>query len=146
MLMGIFGKFGAVFASMPSEILGGMQTFLYATIAISGMRILATIAWSRRNRFILAASFGLGLLDIVTPEWFSQVLSYDGSNVHLMGFLEGVNLLVETPFILTMISAVVLNSIMPRDRQEVAAPLSAPSRDSDMSESLEGRHEPVKQS
>lgn len=63
--MGIFGKFGAVFAAMPSPVLGGMQTFLYSTIAISGMRILATIVWTRRNRFILSAAFGLGLLDIV---------------------------------------------------------------------------------
>lgn len=116
--MGIFGKFGAVFASMPSTILGGMQTFLYATIAISGMRILATIPWTRRNRFILSASFGLGLLDIVTPEWFSKVLDYSGPNVHLMGFLEGVNLIVETPFILAMLVAVLLNFIMPRDRRD----------------------------
>jgi len=91
------------------------------------MRILATIAWTRRNRFILAASFGLGLLDIVTPEWFSQVLDYNGPNVHLSGFLEGINLLVETPFILTMIAAVILNVIMPRDRRENAeAPLPLP--------------------
>ncbi|CAK1354661.1 unnamed protein product [Cercospora beticola] len=117
-LMGVFGKFGAVFASMPSTVLGGMQTFLYATIAISGMRILATISWTRRNRFILSAAFGLGLLDIVVPEWFSQVLEYDGSNVHLMGFLQGVNLIVETPFILSMIVGVLLNTIMPRDRRE----------------------------
>ena len=130
--MGIFGKFGAVFASMPSTVLGGMQTFLYATIAISGMRILATIAWTRRNRFILSASFGLGLLDIVVPEWFSQVLAYNGSNVQLMGFLEGINLMVETPFILSMIVAVLLNTIMPRDRREQLAlsPLSERSSES----------------
>lgn len=64
-IMGIFGKFGAVFAAMPSPVLGGMQTFLYSTIAISGLRILATISWTRRNRFILSAALGLGLLDIV---------------------------------------------------------------------------------
>ncbi|KAL9535908.1 putative purine permease [Sphaerulina musiva] len=117
-IMGIFGKFGAVFAAMPSPVLGGMQTFLYSTIAISGLRILATISWTRRNRFILSAALGLGLLDIVVPEWFSQVLAYRGDNVNLMGFLEGVNLMVETPFILSMIVAVFLNTIMPRDKRE----------------------------
>lgn len=104
-----------------------MQTFLYATIAVSGMRILATIAWTRRNRFILSAAFGLGLLDIVVPEWFSQVLAYDGDNVHLSGFLDGVNLMVETPFILSMIVGVILNIIMPKDKSSnraLAAPLS----------------------
>lgn len=101
-----------------------MQAFLYATIAVSGLRILATIAWTRRDRFILSASLGMGLLDIVTPAWFAQVLDYSGPNVQLAGFLEGVNLLVETPFILTMLVAVLLNLIMPRDRGHLRAPLS----------------------
>ena len=52
------------------------------------------------------------------PEWFSSVLDYNGDNVQLAGFLEGVNLMVETPFILSMLVAVLLNTIMPRDRRE----------------------------
>lgn len=60
----------------------------------------------------------------MTPTWFSQVLDYSGENVQLEGFLEGVNLLVETPFILTMLVAVLLNSIMPADRSHLTAPLS----------------------
>jgi xanthine/uracil permease len=66
----------------------------------------------------------MGLLDIVTPAWFSQVLDYSGPNIQLAGFLEGVNLLVETPFILTMLVAVLLNLIMPADRSHLKAPLS----------------------
>lgn len=97
------------------------------------MRILATIPWTRRNRFILSASFGLGLLDIVTPTWFSRVLDYKGGNVHLMGFIEGVNLLVETPFILAMVVSVLLNFIMPRDR-EAKLPLHGPSEQVNVSE------------
>lgn len=66
----------------------------------------------------------MGLLNIVTPTWFAQVLDYSGPNVQLAGFLEGVNLLVETPFILTMLVAVLLNFIMPADRSHLKAPLS----------------------
>jgi xanthine/uracil permease len=118
-----------------------MQVFLYSTIAISGMRILATIPWNRRNRFILSAAFGLGLLDIVTPKWFSQVLAYSGPNVHLMGFLEGVNLMVETPFILSMLVALILNTIMPRDKgqQAILAPLDRPSSSSEQESGSEKR-------
>jgi len=117
--MGIFGKFGAVFASMPASVLGGMQTFLYATIAVAGLRVLALIPWTRRNRFILSAALGIGLMDIVTPTWFSSVLTYSGKNVHLAGFEQGINLLVETPFVVGAVVAVFLNGIMPAEKRDV---------------------------
>ncbi|KAK5125875.1 hypothetical protein LTR08_005122 [Meristemomyces frigidus] len=121
-LMGIFGKFGAVFASMPASVLGGMQTFLYATIAVAGLRVLAMIPWTRRNRFILTAALGIGLMDIITPDWFSSVLAYKGANVHLSGFEQGINLLVETPYVIGAVVAVLLNGIMPaeKDRRDGA--------------------------
>ena len=112
-LMGVFGKFGAVFASMPPSVLGGMQVFLYSTIAVAGVRVLALIPWTRRNRFILSTSLGIGFIDIVQPTWFDQVLDYSGDNVHLAGFLQGVNLIVETPFIIAAVIAVLLNLVLP---------------------------------
>lgn len=115
-IMGIFGKFGAVFASMPPSVLGGMQVFLYSTVAVAGARVLALIPWTRRNRFILATSLGIGFVDIVQPSWFDQVLGYSGSNTSLSGFLQGVNLIVETPFIIAAVIAVMLNLVMPEDK------------------------------
>ncbi|KAH8783204.1 putative purine permease [Diaporthe sp. PMI_573] len=112
-LMGIFGKFGAIFASMPPSVLGGMQVFLYSTIAVAGVRVLALISWTRRNRFILSTSLAIGFMDIVQPTWFSQVLDYSGSNVRLSGFLQGVNLIVETPFIIAAVIGVFLNLLLP---------------------------------
>ena len=117
-LMGVFGKFGAIFASMPPSVLGGMQVFLYATITIAGLRVLALIEWSRRNRFILTASLAIGFVDIVQPTWFDKVLDYQGSNNQLAGFLQGVNLIVQTPFIICAVIAVVLNLTLPLDRKE----------------------------
>ncbi|KAL1637385.1 hypothetical protein SLS56_000523 [Neofusicoccum ribis] len=115
-LMGIFGKFGAVFASMPPSVLGGMQVFLYSTIAVAGVRVLALIPWTRRNRFILSTSLAIGFVDIVQPSWFNQILDYDGSNVHLSGFLQGVNLIVETPFIIAAVIGVFLNLLLPEEK------------------------------
>lgn len=114
--MGIFGKFGAVFASMPPSVLGGMQVFLYSTIAVAGVRVLALIPWTRRNRFILSTSLAIGFVDIVQPSWFNQILDYDGSNVHLSGFLQGVNLIVETPFIIAAVIGVFLNLLLPEEK------------------------------
>ncbi|EPE30116.1 purine permease, putative [Glarea lozoyensis ATCC 20868] len=114
-LMGIFGKFGAVFGSMPPSVLGGMQVFLYSTIAVAGIRVLGLIEWNRRNRFVLTASLGVGFMDIVQPAWFSSVLDYQGDNVRLQGFEQGINLIVQTPFIVGAVVGVFLNLVLPRE-------------------------------
>lgn len=116
--MGIFGKFGAVFGSMPPSVLGGMQVFLYSTITVAGVRVLSMVEFTRRNRFILTASLGIGFMDIVSPSWFDKVLAYSGSNVNLQGFEEGINLVVETPFIIAAIVGVLLNLALPYDVQD----------------------------
>jgi xanthine/uracil permease len=96
-----------------------MQVFLYSTIAVAGIRVLGLIAWTRRNRFILTAALGIGFIDIVQPSWFSQILDYSGSNVHLQGFEQGINLIVETPFIVAAVIGVGLNAILPNDKSEM---------------------------
>ncbi|KAJ5377024.1 hypothetical protein N7509_013910 [Penicillium cosmopolitanum] len=114
-LMGIFGKFGAVFGSMPPSVLGGMQVFLYSTIVVAGIKVLSLIDFTRRNRFILTTALGIAFMDIVAPTWFSQVLAYNGPNVRLQGFEQGINLVVETPFIIAAVIGVLLNLVLPYD-------------------------------
>ncbi|KAH7308623.1 purine permease [Stachybotrys elegans] len=115
-LMGIAAKFGAVFASMPPSVLGGMQVFLYSTIAVAGIRVLALINWTRRDRFILTVALGIGFMDICQPDWFASILDYQGSNVNLVGFQQGINLAVETPFVIAAIVGVFLNAVLPGDK------------------------------
>jgi uracil-xanthine permease len=118
-LMGIIAKFGAVFASMPPSVLGGMQVFLYSTIAVAGIRVLALITWTRRDRFILAVALGIGFMDICQPDWFASVLDYSGTNANLVGFEQGINLAVETPFVIAAIVGVFLNAVLPSDRSRM---------------------------
>ncbi|KAF7560182.1 hypothetical protein G7046_g3984 [Stylonectria norvegica] len=118
-LMGFFAKFGAVFQSMPPSVLGGMQVFLYSTIVVAGVRILGMVQFTRRNRFILTIALGIGFIDIVTPTWFDQILDYSGSNIHLQGFEQGLNLIVKTPFIIAAVVGVILNLIFPDDKSEM---------------------------
>ncbi|KAL6159474.1 hypothetical protein ACJQWK_06100 [Exserohilum turcicum] len=120
-LMGVVAKFGAVFASMPPSVLGGMQVFLYSTIAVAGIRVLALIAWTRRDRFILAVALGIGFMDICHPDWFAQVLDYTGPNVNLLGLEQGINLAVETPFVIAAIAGVFLNTVLPREEKQPLA-------------------------
>ncbi|KAG0129274.1 Xanthine/uracil/vitamin C permease [Tuber indicum] len=53
-LMGIFSKFAASLVAIPPSVLGGMTTFLFCSIAVSGMRIASTMPFARRSkRFFL---------------------------------------------------------------------------------------------
>jgi uracil-xanthine permease len=115
-LMGVIAKFGAVFASMPPSVLGGIQVFLYATIAVAGIRVLALIKWNRHDSFILTVGLGIGFMDIYQPDWFSSMLTYDGPNTSLVGLEQGINLAVETPFVISAIVGVLLNSLLPGGR------------------------------
>ncbi|CRG83609.1 hypothetical protein PISL3812_00963 [Talaromyces islandicus] len=94
---------------MPPSVLGGMQVFLYSTIAVVHVPVLSLVKFTRRNRFILTAALGISFVDIVSPNWFSHILDYSGPNVYLQGFEQGINLIVETPVIITAVIGVVLN-------------------------------------
>lgn len=100
---------------MPPSVLGGMQVFLYSTIAVAGVRVLSLVEFTRRNRFILTVALGIGFMDITSPDWFSSILDYSGSNVSLQGFEQGINLVVETPFVAAAVVGVLLNLILPYD-------------------------------
>lgn len=68
-VMGLFAKFAAALVAIPSAVLGGMTTFLFAAVAVSGIRIISTTPFTRRNRFILTAALALGYGATLVPEW-----------------------------------------------------------------------------
>lgn len=107
--MGLFAKFAAALVAIPSPVLGGMVTFLFCAVAVSGMAIIARAPFNRRNRFILTASLSLGIGAILVPNWFSAVFTYSGNNKALQGFLDAIVLVMETGFALTAIVAMILN-------------------------------------
>lgn len=66
-VMGVFAKFAAALVSIPSPVLGGMTTFLFASVAVSGIRIISTVPFTRRNRFILTMSLAVGYGATLVP-------------------------------------------------------------------------------
>lgn len=68
LVMGIFAKFAASLVAIPSSVLGGMTTFLFAAVAVSGIRIISTMPFSRRNRFVLTASVAIGYGATLVPK------------------------------------------------------------------------------
>ena len=90
LVMGIFAKFAAALVSIPSPVLGGMTTFLFSAVATSGIRIISTVPFTRRNRFILTAALALGFGATLVPNWFAYVFTYQGNNKALLGFFNAI--------------------------------------------------------
>ncbi|ORY73114.1 Xanthine/uracil/vitamin C permease [Leucosporidium creatinivorum] len=120
LIMGIFAKFGAVFVAMPASVLGGMTTFLFGSVAVAGIRILAMVKWTRRTRFIATASLSLGFASVVQPDWFSNFFTYSGDNAALSGFLNALVLIVEEGYLLALIIGIPLNLVIPYGADDLA--------------------------
>ncbi|KAJ5081317.1 hypothetical protein NUU61_009581 [Penicillium alfredii] len=114
-IMGIFSKFAAALVAIPSAVLGGMTSFLFSSVAISGIRIISTIDFTRRNRFILTASFAIGMGVTLEPDWWTYFFTYSGDNRALEGLLNAVDLVMTNGFAICAILGVVLNLIIPEE-------------------------------
>ncbi|CAE6475857.1 unnamed protein product [Rhizoctonia solani] len=116
-IFGILGKVSGVFLSIPNSVLGGVTTFLFASVTVSGIRILATIKWQRRDRFILAAALSFGLGDLLVPEWYTHLFDGVEANSGLQGFFDSITIILSTPFLIAGVVAVLLNLIIPPEQE-----------------------------
>lgn len=134
-IMGIFSKFAAALVAIPSSVLGGMTTFLFASVTVSGIRIISTVPFTRRNRFILTASLSIGLGAILVPTWFSYAFTYTGGNGAKKGFFDAIVLVLETGFAVTGFLALILNLVLPEEMEEEQVPFLAAAEDEEERES-----------
>lgn len=118
-VMGIFGKFSGAIVSIPKPVLGGMTTFLFTSVAVSGLKIISTTEFTRRDRFLLTASLLPGIGATLVPTWFSNVFTYDGGNESLKGFYDAIVLVMETGFAITGFLGLFLNLFLPQVSDEV---------------------------
>jgi uracil-xanthine permease len=121
-IMGIFAKFAAALVAIPSAVLGGMTTFLFSAVTVSGIRIISTMPFTRRNRFILTAGFTLGFGATMVPNWFNFVFTYDGPNRALLGFYNAITLILETGFAIVAFVTLALNLLLPEDIEDDEIP------------------------
>ncbi|KAK4242838.1 permease family-domain-containing protein [Achaetomium macrosporum] len=119
-IAGIFTKFAASLVAIPSPVLGGMTTFLFTAVAVSGMAIIARgVPFNRRNRFILTAGLALGYGATLVPNYFDHVFTYAGENKALQGFLDAISLVMETGFAVTAVVTVALNLTLPVELEDL---------------------------
>lgn len=123
--MGIFSKFAAALVAIPASVLGGLTTFLFASVAVSGVRIISTVPFTRRNRFILTAALSVGFGAILVPNWFTYVFTYKGGNQAKQGFFNAIVLVLQTGFAVTAFIAIVLNLTLEEEIEDEARSITA---------------------
>jgi uracil-xanthine permease len=117
LLFGIIGKISGAVLAIPNSILGGVTTFLFATVAVAGLSILSKVTYSRRNRFILGLSLSLGLGNLLVDDWASYFLPATGNRA-LEGFYQSVQIIIETPFLISAITGIIANAILPFEAED----------------------------
>ncbi|KAI2622305.1 Xanthine/uracil permease [Hypoxylon sp. NC1633] len=126
-IMGIFAKFAAALVAIPAPVLGGMTTFLFCAVAVSGIAIITRgVPFNRRSRFILTAGLSIGYGATLVPNYFGNVFSYSGDNKSLQGFLDAIVLVMETGFTVTAFICMILNFLLEEEIEETDEKLIAP--------------------
>lgn len=121
-LFGILGKISGVFLAIPNPVLGGVTTFMFATVAVSGLRVLSLTRFTRRDRFVLAAALSFGVADLLVPKIFTHLFdSVDNPSSGLQGLFDSITIILSTPFLSAGIVASVLNLILPIEVEEETA-------------------------
>ena len=111
-VLGFLPVIGQAFLLIPKPVLGGATLVLFGTIAVAGIRILATQEIDRKKVYIMAVSFGLGLGVTLVPE----------ATQNLPDFLRQV---VATPITLAGLSAIILSLVIP-ETEETATVVERP--------------------
>ncbi|KAF8837277.1 Xanthine/uracil permease [Paxillus ammoniavirescens] len=115
-LFGVLGKVSGFFLAIPNPVLGGVTTFLFASVVVSGLRVLSYVNYTRRDRFILAAAMSFGVGDLLMPDVFTYLFEgVNNPNSGLQGLFESITIVLSTPFLAAGLVAVILNLILPQE-------------------------------
>jgi nucleobase transporter 1/2 len=95
LVLGMFGKFGALFTTIPQPIVGGMYCAMFGMITSVGLSNLQFVNLnSARNLFILGFAFFMGLSLpeyftqnplVLSPEWLANVINTLGQTGMAVG-------------------------------------------------------------
>ena len=106
LLAGLIPKFSAILTTIPQCVLGGATITVFSTIAMTGMKLIASETISPRNTTIVGLSAALGV-------GISQ------SSSALSQFPESITTIFgKTPVVIATIMAVLLNLILPQENKD----------------------------
>lgn len=102
---GLIPKFSSLLTTIPYCVLGGATVSVFASIAMTGMKLITSENMSYRNTSIvgLAAALGMGISQAsgalaTFPDWFVMIFG-------------------KSPVVIATLLAVILNIILPKDKE-----------------------------
>lgn len=123
--LGVLGKVGGIITTIPDCVFGGMTTFLFANVIASGIKIVVGEHLSRRVRFILACSLGLGIGVTLVPQWATNALwPCTGCSSGVKSLRDAIIEILSTGFCIGAIVAILLNAILPQEAPMVVPQLT----------------------
>ena len=99
-LFSIFPVIVVIFELLPRPVLGGALVVLFGTIATSGIRIMSEHGVTRRESIIIAASIGVGMISMLTPEMFNKMPHF-------------FKIFFEAPVVSGGVTAMIVHQILP---------------------------------
>ncbi len=116
LLAGVVPKFSAILTTIPQCVLGGATVTVFSTIAMTGMKLIASEGISPRNTTIVGLSAALGV-------GISQ------ASAALSQFPEAITVIFgKSPVVIATLLAVILNLILPNENDKLtnAEPVDKP--------------------
>ena len=108
LVAGLFPKFSALLTTIPYAVLGGATVSVFASIAMTGMKLVMTEDMNYRNTSIvgLAAALGMGVSQASAslsafPEWVTTIFG-------------------KSPVVIATLVAIFLNVTLPKEKEKVA--------------------------
>ena len=130
--MSLFGKFGALVATMPAPVIGGAYIALFGTIGALGIQVLTRAdLGSQRNVLVVGFAF---LMALGLPNWVGQDAVQkaftDPSRGEFLATLGGMTwAILKTPMAVAGICAAVCDSLVPGSDAERGIGVSAAQRE-----------------
>ena len=116
LLAGVVPKFSAILTTIPQCVLGGATVTVFSTIAMTGMKLIASEGISPRNTTIVGLSAALGV-------GISQ------ASAALSQFPEAITVIFgKSPVVIATLLAIILNLILPKENDKLtnAEPVDKP--------------------
>lgn len=105
LIAGLIPKFSSVLTTIPSCVLGGATVSVFASIAMTGVKLITASPMNYRNTTIvgLAIALGMGITQANTalaafPAWVTTIFG-------------------KSPVVLATITAIILNLVLPKDME-----------------------------
>jgi xanthine/uracil permease len=105
-LSGLIPKFASLLTTIPQCVLGGATISVFATITMTGVKMIASSNLTMRNSAVvgIAVALGIGIVQVpdafaLFPTWFISIFG-------------------KSSIVVTTLVAIALNLILPKDKPE----------------------------